>query len=129
MERWLTGTSVVFVWGAFNTVLAAILAWFTAAGTVRGAGPVRVAGPTGALAFSVYAASTTLVFLIGLAFWARRWRRQDLRVPPSPAAALLLAVGVAMAWIGLALGAWVTYLSAAPLLAALIFELYPRTRS
>jgi hypothetical protein len=119
MERWLNGTSVVLIWGAFNTVLAAILAGFTASGTVGGA------GPAGALGFVIYAASTTLVFLIGLAVWAGRHRRPEPATPPRPAAALMLAVGVAMAWAGLAVGPWAAYLAAAPLLAALVLELYP----
>jgi hypothetical protein len=123
MERLFTGTSVVLIWGAFNTVLASILAGFTASGTVGGA------GPAGALAFVIYACSTTLVFLIGIGVWAGRRNQRGLNVPPRPGAALLLALGVAMAWTGLALGAWVAYMATAPVLAALIFEFYPRARS
>jgi uncharacterized iron-regulated membrane protein len=123
MERWLSGTTVVLIWGAFNTVLASILAGFTASGTVGGA------GPAGALAFGIYGSSTTLIFLIALVVWSGRRRQQRLRVPPRPAAALLLAVGVAMAWVGLAVGPWVAYMAAAPLLAALVVEAYPRPRS
>lgn len=122
MERWLSGTTVVLIWGAFNTVLASILAGFTASGTVGGA------GPAGALAFGIYGSSTTLIFLIALVVWSGRRRQQGLRVPPRPAAALLLAVGVAMAWAGLAVGPWVAYMAAAPLLAALVLEAYPRPR-
>jgi hypothetical protein len=122
MERWFTGTSVVLIWGGFNTVLAAVLAGFTASGTVGGA------GPAGALAFVIYAASTTLVFLIGLGVWAGRRRQRGLNVPPRPGAALLLAAGVALAWTGLAVGAWAAYLAAGLLLAALVFEFYPRGR-
>jgi hypothetical protein len=122
MERLLTGTSVVLIWGAFNTVLAAVLAGFTASGTVGGA------GPAGALEFGIYAVSATLVFLIALAVWIGRRRLRGLNVPPRPGAALLLALGVAMAWAGLALGAWTAYLAAVPLLAALVLEFYPRTR-
>ena len=123
MERLFTGTSVVLIWGAFNTVLASVLAGFTASGTVGGA------GPAGALAFVIYACSTTLIFLIGIGVWASRRSQRGLDVPPRPGAALLLAVGVAMAWTGLALGAWVAYMATAPVLAALIFEFYPRARS
>lgn len=122
MERWFSGTSVVLIWGAFNTILAAILAGFTASGTVGGA------GPAGALAFGIYASSTTLIFLIGLTVWSGRRRVPGRRVPPRPAAALLLAVAVAMAWTSLAVGPWAAYLAAGPLLAALVLELYPRTR-
>lgn len=122
MERLFTGTSVVLIWGALNAVLAAVLAGFTASGTVGGA------GPAGAVAFVIYGASTTLVFLIALGVWAGRRRRRDLSEPPRPGAALLLATGVAMAWIGLAIGEWVAYVAAAVLLIALIFEFYPRIR-
>ena len=120
MERWLTGTTVVLVWGAFNTILVSILAGFTASGFVGGA------GPAGALAFSLYAISTTLVFLIALVVWAGKRRRAGLRVPPRPGAALLLAVAVAVSWLGLALGGWVAYLAIPPLTAAVVLELYPR---
>ena len=122
MERWFSGTSVVLIWGAFNTILASILAGFTASGTVGGA------GPAGALAFSIYGTSTTLIFLIALAVWAGRRRQRGLNVPPRPVAALLLATAVAMAWTGLALGAWVAYMAVAPALAALVAEFYPRAR-
>lgn len=123
MERWFSGTSVVLIWGAFNTVLASILAGFTASGTVGGA------GPAGALAFGIYGSSTTLIFLIALVVWGGRRRREEgLHVPPRPAAALLLAAGVAMAWAGLAVGPWLAYMAAAPLLAALVLEVYPRAR-
>ncbi len=122
MERWFSGTSVVLIWGAFNAILASVLAGFTASGTVGGA------GPAGALGFAVYAASTTLVFLIALGVWAGRRRRGALNEPPRPGAALLLATGVAMAWAGLAVGEWAAYLAAAVVLAALVFEFYPRVR-
>ena len=39
---------------------------------------------------------------------------------------MLLATGVAMAWTGLAVGAWAAYLAAAVLVAAIIYEFYPR---
>ena len=123
MERWLSGTSVVLIWGAFNTILAAVLAGFTASGTVGGA------GPAGALAFIIYAASATLVFLIALTVWAGRRRSRGLNEPPRPGSALLLAAGVAIAWTGLAVGPWAAYLAAPVLLAALVFEFYPRTRT
>ena len=121
MERWLSGTSVVLIWGALNTILAAVLAGFTAAGRVGGA------GPAGALAFAIYAASATLVFLIALAVWAGRRGLRGLKQPPRPATAVMLALAVAMAWIALAVGPWAAYMAAAPLLVALVLEVYPRT--
>jgi hypothetical protein len=113
-------TSVVLLWGGFNTILAAVLAGFVASGTVGGA------GPAGALPFVIYAASATLVFLMALAVWASRRRRRGLNEPPRAASAVLLATGVAMAWAGLAVGEWAAYLAAAVLVAALIYEFYPR---
>jgi hypothetical protein len=120
VDRYLTGTTVVLVWGGFNTILVSILAGFTASGFVGGA------GPAGALAFILYAIATSVVFLIALAVWAGKRRRAGLRVPPRPGAALLLALAVAVSWLGLALGGWVAYLAIAPLTAAVILELYPR---
>jgi hypothetical protein len=120
MDRYLTGTTVVLVWGGFNTILVSILAGFTASGFVGGA------GPAGALAFILYAIATSVVFLIALAVWAGKRRRAGLRVPPRPGAALLLALAVAVSWLGLALGGWVACLAIAPLTAAVILELYPR---
>lgn len=120
MERWLTATTVVLLWGALNAMLAAILAGFTASGLVGGA------GPAGALSFIVYGASTTLVFLVALGVWAGKRRRAGLRVPPRPGAALLLAVAVAVSWLGLAVGAWAAFLAVAPLVAAVVLEVYPR---
>jgi hypothetical protein len=120
VERWLTATTVVLLWGALNAMLAAILAGFTASGLVGGA------GPAGALSFIVYGASTTLVFLVALGVWAGKRRRAGLRVPPRPGAALLLAVAVAVSWLGLAVGAWAAFLAVAPLVAAVVLEVYPR---
>lgn len=120
MERWLTATTVVLLWGALNAMLAAILAGFTASGLVGGA------GPAGALSFIVYGAPTTLVFLVALGVWAGKRRRAGLRVPPRPGAALLLAVAVAVSWLGLAVGAWAAFLAVAPLVAAVVLEVYPR---
>lgn len=122
MERWFSGTSVVLFWGGLNTILAAVLAGFTASGTVGGP------GPAGALAFIIYAVSATGVFLIGLAVWAGKRRREGADQPPRPAAAVLLATGVAMAWAGLAVGAWAAILAAPVLLAAVVLEFYPHAR-
>jgi hypothetical protein len=119
MDRWLTGTTVTFIWGGFNAILAAILAGFTASGFIGGA------GPAGALAFILYGVSTTAVFLIALLVWAGKRRRAGLRVPPRPAAALLLAAAVAVSWLALALGPWVAALAVPLLAAAVAVELYP----
>jgi len=121
MERWFSGTSVVLFWGGLNAILAAVLAGFTAAGTVGGP------GPAGALAFIIYAVSATGVFLIGLAVWAGK-RRQEPDQPPRPAAAVLLATGVAMAWAGLAVGEWAAYLAVPVVLASVVLEVYPHAR-
>jgi O-antigen/teichoic acid export membrane protein len=122
VERLFSGTSVVLFWGGLNTILAAVLAGFTASGSVGGP------GPAGALAFIIYAASATLVFLIGLAVWGGRRRVRRLSEPPRAASALLLATGVAMAWTGLAVGEWAAYLAAGVVLIALVYEFYPRMR-
>ena len=122
MERWFSGTSVVLFWGGLNTILAAVLAAFTASGTVGGP------GPAGALAFIIYAVSATGVFLLGLAVWAGKRRRQAPDQPPRPAAAVLLATGVAMAWAGLAVGAWAAVLAVPVVVAAVVLEVYPHAR-
>lgn len=122
MERCFSGTSVVLFWGGLNAILAAVLAGFTASGTAGGA------GPAGALAFIIYAVSATVVFLIGLAVWAGKRRRQGPDQPPRPAAAVLLATGVAMAWTGLAVGEWAAYLAVPVVLASVVLEVYPHAR-
>lgn len=120
MDRWLTGSVAVFMWAAFNTLLALILAGFTASGFIGGA------GPAGAQGFIMYAVSSAAVFLFGLAVWLGRRRRKGLRVPPRPAAALLLATAVALAWLGLAFGIWIAIVGAVTLFVAIVLELYPR---
>jgi hypothetical protein len=122
MERWINGTTVVLIWGGFNAILASLLAGFTASGFIGGA------GPAGALAFGVYGASTTLVFVIALLVWAGKRRHEGPRIPPRPGAALLLAAAVAVSWLGLALGPWAAYAAAGPLIAAIVLEFYPRER-
>ena len=82
----------------------------------------------GALAFIIYAVSATVVFLIGLAVWAGKRRRQGPDQPPRPAAAVLLATGVAMAWTGLAVGEWAAYLAVPVVLASVVLEIYPHAR-
>ncbi len=123
MERlFSSATGVVLLWGAFNTVLAVTLAGFTAAGIDH------AAGQGGFLAFAIYAVSATLVFLVALAVWAGRRRRGAANVSPRPAAALLLAVSVGLAWLGVGIGGWMLYPAAAALLIACVYEFYPRTR-
>ena len=123
MERLLTSaTTVVLIWGAFNTVLAIVLAGFTASGFVGGA------GPAGFVAFGIYAGAATLIFLVALAVWAGRRRSRGLSQSPRAASAVLLAVGVGIAWAGLAVGEWAAFLAAPLLVTALIYEFYPRVR-
>lgn len=110
----------MLVWGGFNAMLAAILAGFTASGFIGGA------GPAGALAFILYGAATTAVFIIALLVWAGKRRRSGLRVPPRPVAAILLAAAIGMAWLSLALGPWPVIVASAPFVAAIVAEFYPR---
>jgi hypothetical protein len=120
MERWLSAPAVVAVWGALNTLLAGLLAGFTAAG-VDGS-----PGPGGALGFAIYAAASALVFVIALLVWLGRRRTGGLRIPARPGAAVLLAVGVALMWLGLPFGVWIQLLAALPLLAAVTLEISAR---
>jgi hypothetical protein len=122
VDRWVNGSTVVFIWAVFNTMLASILIGFTASGLIGGAGRAGVQG------FVMYAVSSALVFLIGLVVWLGRRRREGLRVPFRPGAALLLAAAVALAWLGLAFGIWLTIVGAVTLFAVIILELYPRER-
>jgi hypothetical protein len=120
VDRFINGSTVVFVWGVFNTLLAFILLGFTASGFVGGANRV---GPQG---YIMYLVSSALVFLIGVVVWLARHRRKGLRVPLRPGAALLLAVAVALAWLGLAFGIWLAIVGAVTLFAAILLEFYPR---
>jgi len=120
IDRFVNGSTVVFIWAAFNTLLTFILVGFTTSGFVGGASGV---GPQG---YIMYAISSALVFLIGLVVLLGRHRRKGLRVPPRPGAALLLATAVALAWLGLALGIWITIVGAVTFFAAIILEFYPR---
>jgi hypothetical protein len=117
MERWLSASGVVVIWAALNSLLAGLLAGFTAAGLDGGP------GPGGALGFAVYAAASALIFVIALLVWLGRRRTAGLSVPARPAAAVLLAVGATLIWLGLAFGAWIALLAAVPLLAALMLEI------
>jgi hypothetical protein len=120
MERWMSGAGVVALWGAFNTVLAGLLAGFTAAG-IDGS-----AGHGGVFAFIVYAAASALIFLIALVVLAGKRPFRGLTEHRRPAAAVFLALGVAFGWLGLAFGVWIALLAAAPLLVALMLEISAR---
>jgi hypothetical protein len=123
VDRFVTGSTVVFIWAAFNALLAFILVGFTVSGLIGGASR---AGPQG---FIMYVISTVLVFLIGLVVWLNRHRRKGLREPMRPAVAVFLAVTVGVSWLGLAFGLWLAIVAAGALLAAIILEFYPRERS
>jgi hypothetical protein len=122
VERWINGSTVVFIWAVFNTLLTFILVGFTTSGFVGGA------SGAGAQGYIMYAISSALVFLIGLAVWLGRRRRKGLRMPIRPGTALLLAVAVALAWLGLPFGIWLAVVGTATLLAAIVLEFYPRER-
>ncbi len=117
MERRFSPAVVLVIWGIMNLVLAAVLAGFT------------VAKSAGLLVIDIYCASAALVFGLAVLVWLVRRRRplaRGLRVPAHPAAALLLAVGVALIWLGLPFGAWLPMTAVVPLAAALILELTAR---
>lgn len=117
MERRFSPAVVVVIWGMLNLLLAAVLAGFT------------VAKSTGLLVIGIYCASAALVFGLAILTWLVRRRRplaRGLRVPAHPAAALLLAVGVALIWLGLPFGVWLPITAVVPLSAALILELSAR---
>jgi hypothetical protein len=61
--------------------------------------------------------------VIAVLVWLGRRRKAGLRFPARPGAAALLAVGVALIWLGLPFGAWIQFLAALPLLAALMLEI------
>lgn len=118
MERRFTAATVVAIWGTTNFVLAALLLGF-------------VTGGFGASLFiaDLYGGAVAIVFIIALLVWLAkrrhpRWR--GLRVARRPAAVLLLAVGLALVWLGLPFGMWVPMLAGPALLAALLLEVYPR---
>jgi hypothetical protein len=123
VDRFVTGSTVVFIWAVFNTLLTLILVGFTVSGLVGGASRV---GPQG---YIMYAISSVLVFLIGLVVWLTRHRRKGMREPMRPAVAVFLAVTVGVSWLGLAFGIWLAAVAGAAFLAAIILEFYPRERS
>jgi hypothetical protein len=114
VERRFSAAAVVVIWGISNLLLAAVLTGYT------------VAKSTGMHVVDLYAAAVGLVLLIALLAWLVRRRRplaRGLRVPARPAAAVLLAPGVALIWLGLPLGAWLPMVAVMPLTAALILEI------
>jgi hypothetical protein len=122
MERRLSAATVVAIWGIANTVLVAVLIGFIAARSGSG------------LDIVLYCASAALVFALALLTWLA-WRRHPaplalgLRVPHRPAAVLLLAVGVALIWLGLPFGGWLALSAIVPLTAALMLEISARRAS
>jgi hypothetical protein len=117
VEGKFSGVKVVVVWIIANLVLAAVLVGFAA-------------GKSGHLLDIVlYFASMALVVVVALLLWLVRRRRplaRGLHLPARPAAVVLLTVGVALAWLGLAFGAWFPLIAAVPLAAALMLEVSAR---
>lgn len=119
MERRFSAPVVVLFWAAVNAGLIAILAGFWASGSYE------------AVVLLLGVVFTALVFVLaGLVWLVRRRRRpplsRGLRVAPRPAAAVLLAVGIAMIWLGLPFGEWLPIMAAFPLAAAVVAEVYAR---
>jgi uncharacterized protein (TIGR03382 family) len=119
VERRLSAAAVVAIWGIANAVLIAVLIGFIAARSGPG------------LDIVLYCASAALVFALALLAWLGRRRRggplaRGLRLPPRPGAALLLAGGVALAWLGVPFGGWLLLAAAVPLTAALMLEIAAR---
>jgi hypothetical protein len=117
VERRLSPAAVVLLWGLANLALAAVLIGFA------------LATSASLLNIGLYCGSAALVFILAAVVWLTRRREplaHGLRLPARPAAALLLAVGVALIWLGLPFGAWLPMIAAVPLAAALILELTAR---
>lgn len=117
IERRFTAATVVAIWGTMNLLLTALLIGYVAGGF--GGHLVEAA---------IYGGGVAIVFAISLlAVLAKRrhprWR--GLRSGRRPAVALLLAIGFALIWLGLAFGMWVPMMSAVPFLAAIILQFYP----
>ncbi len=120
MDRLFTAPAVVFFWGVLNALMTGLLIGFVVSGF---GGSMTVV--------AIYASATGLVFLLALLTWlARRRRRQaaarGLRLPPRPAAALMLAIAFTLLWLGLPFGEWVPMLAAGPLIAAIMMEISAR---
>jgi hypothetical protein len=122
VERRLSAATVVAIWGIFNAVLIAVLIGFSASRSGPG------------LDVILYAASAALVFGLALLAWLAQRRRgaplaRGLRLPPRPAAMLLLAAGVTLAWLALPFGGWLLLAAVVPLTAALIMGVSARRSS
>jgi hypothetical protein len=122
VERRFSAPVVVAIWGIANAALIAVLIGFVAARSGPG------------LDIALYCASAALVFALALLAWLARRRDREpfergLRVPARPAAAVLLAAGVALIWLGLPFGAWLPMAAVVPLTAALIMEIAARRAS
>jgi uncharacterized protein (TIGR03382 family) len=121
VERRFSPAVVVAIWGIANTALIVLVGFIA----------VR-SGP--GLNIVLYAASATLVFALALLAWLVRRRHSrplalGLRLPPRPAATVLLAVGAALIWLGLPFGAWLALSAVVPLTAALMLEISARRSS
>jgi hypothetical protein len=122
MERWLNGAAVVFFWFGTNAVLAALLGAMTA-GRAWGS-----AGPPSLLEFTLYAISLGLILLTGILVGLSKRYRRGWREPARPAAALMLAVSIALLWLGVAWGFWISITAAGPFLVAVLMEISARRR-
>jgi hypothetical protein len=122
MERWLNGAAVVFFWFGTNVLMAALLAGLTASGTDGGA------GPAGALEFILYGISLGLILLTGILVGLSKRYRHGLREPARPAAALMLAVSIALLWLGVAWGFWISVTAFVPFLVAVMMEISAHRR-
>src|SRR5579875_157544 len=104
---------VVAIWGVLLTAL-------TAAGAGFG---------NSALVLEVSGSAAGFVLLLAVAVWLDRRlrpRRGCLRQPVRVGGVFMLAVAAALAWAGLAFGAWLVMIAAAPLAAAIGLEIAAR---
>src|SRR5579875_862871 len=104
---------VVAIWGVLLTALAAAGAGFG----------------NSALVLEVSGSAAGFVLLLAVAVWLDRRlrpRRGCLRQPVRVGGVFMLAVAAALAWAGLAFGAWLVMIAAAPLAAAIGLEIAAR---
>jgi hypothetical protein len=104
---------VVAIWGVLLAALAAAGAGFG----------------NGAVVLEVSGSAAGFVLLLAAAVWLDRRlrpRRSWLRQPVRVGGVFMLAVTAALAWAGLAFGAWLVMIAAAPLAAAIGLEIAAR---